>query len=65
MNLILIVEQQVINLLREKLEMTTGELVEQKERGDTIEAKQAHNTEEFHRLVESLYRRGEYSSSLR
>ncbi|KAF9517730.1 hypothetical protein BS47DRAFT_476824 [Hydnum rufescens UP504] len=57
-------KQQVINLLREKLEITTGELVEQKERGDTIEAKQAHNTEEFHRLIESLYRREDDAARL-
>ena len=43
MNIAYIIEQQVINLLRERLEMTTGELVEQKERADAFEAKQARN----------------------
>jgi len=59
-NIAYTVEQQVINLLRERLEMATGELVEQKERVDVLETKLALNTEKFHGLVENVHQRGEY-----
>lgn len=52
-------EQQVIDIVRERLEISQGELVEQRQRSDALEGHQAKNVEELRNLAESVSRVGE------
>lgn len=52
-------EQQVIDLLRTRLETTTGELLEQKDRSVALETQQAKNAEELRDLAAAVGRSGD------